>query len=83
MTNKEWKELIAAEFGVSNTVAKGMLHAMYKAKEYLQVPKDVHRKRLEEEKRMKEEEKRMEKQREEWEYQDWCDAEFMSHSLQR
>lgn len=72
MTNKEWKELIAAEFGVSNTVAKGMLHAMYKAKEYLQVPKDVHRKRLEEE-------TRMEKQMEEWEFQDWCDDEFMAH----
>lgn len=72
MTNQEWKTLIAKEFGVSNSVAKGMLHAMYQAKKYLEIPKDVHRKRAEEEERMK-------RQMEEWEYQDWCDAEFMAH----
>lgn len=72
MTNQEWKELIAKEFGVSNTVAKGMLHAMYQAKKYLEIPKDIHRKRAEEEERIK-------TQMEEWEYQDGCDAEFMAH----
>ncbi len=32
MTNREWTDLIAKEFKVSNTVAKKMLHAMYNAK---------------------------------------------------
>lgn len=70
MSNQEWKELIAKEFGVSNTVAKGMLHAMYQAKKYLEIPADVHRQREEEQERLK-------RQMEEWAYQDWCDAEFM------
>ena len=39
MTNREWMELIAKEFNVSNSVAKGMLSAMYKARKYLKVPK--------------------------------------------
>lgn len=59
MTNQEWKNLIAKEFGVSNTVAKGMLHAMYQAKKYLEVPKDIHRK--EAEKRAEEEEREIAK----------------------
>lgn len=32
MTNREWMELIAKEFKVSNTVAKKMLSAMYTAR---------------------------------------------------
>lgn len=51
MTNAEWKTLIAKEFGVSNTVAKEMLHAMYQAKKYLEVPADAHRQREEKHKR--------------------------------
>lgn len=35
MTNQEWKNLIAKEFRVSNSVAKGMLHAIYQAKKCL------------------------------------------------
>ena len=30
MTNHEWIGLIAKEFNVSNSIAKQMLHAMYK-----------------------------------------------------
>lgn len=52
MTNKEWINLIAKEFNVSNTVAKGMLHSMYEAKKYLSVSRDVHRKEREESERM-------------------------------
>ena len=70
MINAEWKTLIAKEFGVSNSVAKGMLHAMYQAKKYLEVPADVHRQREEERERVK-------RQMDEWEYEDACDAEFM------
>lgn len=32
MTNKEWIDLIAKEFSVSNNIAKEMLHAMYEAR---------------------------------------------------
>lgn len=32
MTNREWKELIAKEFGVSKSLANEMLHAMYETK---------------------------------------------------
>lgn len=70
MTNAEWKTLIAKEFGVSNSVAKGMLHAMYQAKKYLEVPADVRRQREEEQEQLK-------RQIDEWEYQDWCDDECM------
>lgn len=70
MTNQEWKELIAQEFGVSNTVAKGMLHAMYQAKKYLEIPRDVHCQREEEHERLK-------RQMDEQAYQDWFYAECM------
>ena len=30
MTNAEWKELISVEFNVSKSVAREMLHAMYR-----------------------------------------------------
>ena len=38
---------------------------------HLNIKPDVHRKRAEEEERMK-------LQMDEWAYQDWCDAEFMA-----
>lgn len=31
MTNKEWTNLIAKEFNISNAKAKGILHSMYQA----------------------------------------------------
>ena len=74
MTNSEWKNLIAKEFGVSNTVAKGMLHAMYQAKKYLEVPKNIHR---EEAEKRAEEEERERKDREYYAWADFCDDEFM------
>lgn len=75
MTNQEWKNLIAKEFGVSNTVAKGMLHAMYKAKEYLEIPKNVHR---EEAKKRAEQEEKERKDLEYYAWADFCDDEFMT-----
>lgn len=33
MTNSEWKEFLAEQWGVSKAVAKEMLHAMYAVKE--------------------------------------------------
>lgn len=45
MTNKEWVNLIAKEFNCSNTMAKGMLHAMYKARDILSVNKTMQRER--------------------------------------
>ena len=74
MTNQEWKNLIAKEFGVSNTVAKGMLHAMYQAKKYLEVPKDIHRKEAE---KRAEEEERERKDHEYYTWLDFCEDEFM------
>lgn len=41
MTNRQWMELIAKEFGVSNSKAKSMLSAMYRAYDILKVNKDV------------------------------------------
>lgn len=73
MTNQEWKNLIAKEFGVSNTIAKGMLHAMYQAKKYLEVPKDIHREEAEKEERER-------KDREYYAWLDFCDDEFMRTS---
>ncbi len=70
MTNKAWMELIAKEFNVSNTVAKGMLSSMMQTKKYLSVTKDV-RRRKEEEKR------KHERQMLEWEECDRDDWEFM------
>ncbi len=70
MTNKEWMELIAKEFNVSNTVAKGMLSAMYKAKKYLAVSRDVHNQE-------KENAERLERQMQEWEECDRDDWEFI------
>lgn len=29
MSNQEWRDLVAREFNVSNTVAKNMVHAMF------------------------------------------------------
>ncbi len=51
MTNKEWVNLISKEFNCSNTMAKGMLHAMYKAHDILSVNKNVRREREEKERR--------------------------------
>lgn len=65
MTNKEWVNLIAKEFNCSNTMAKGMLHAMYKAHDILSVNKNVRRERKEKEER----EKRT------LEYYEWSEAE--------
>lgn len=72
MTNKEWVNLIAKEFNVSNTIAKGMLHSMYEAKRILSVNKDIR----------KEQQKQREKEAKlfaEWERQDEEDAVFMSN----
>lgn len=49
MTNKEWINLITKEFNCSNTIAKGMLHAMYKARDILSVNKNVRREQKENE----------------------------------
>lgn len=70
MTNKEWMLLISKEFNVSHTMAKGMLSAMYKAKKYLEIPKEIH-------KQITEEGIKRKQQIEEWEFQDMCDEEFM------
>jgi hypothetical protein len=71
MTNKEWTELIAKEFNCSNTMAKGMFHAMLQARKILLVSKDVRKERAEEE-------KRMERQFAEWEESDREAYEFMN-----
>lgn len=63
MTNREWTELIAKEFNCSNTMAKGVFHAMLQARKVLLVNKDVRKERAEEE-------KRMERQFAEWEESD-------------
>lgn len=47
MTNKEWMLLISKEFNVSHTVAKGMLHAMYRAKDTLSVNREVRKQQVE------------------------------------
>lgn len=39
MTNREWKDLLAEEFGVSKTCAKEMLHAIMDVKKL----KDIRR----------------------------------------
>jgi hypothetical protein len=72
MTNREWIDLIAKEFNVSNTVAKGMLHSMYEAKRILSVNRDVRRK-------MKEQKEAEEKQFREWERMDEDDYNFMNN----
>ena len=51
MTNKEWTDLIAKEFGVSNSCAKGMLHAMYETKKRLSMSGLSYRERQEKERR--------------------------------
>lgn len=71
MTNKEWVNLIAKEFNVSNTVAKGMLHSMYEAKRILSVNRDVRRKE-------KERAEQEERQFREWERMDEDDYNFMN-----
>lgn len=48
MTNREWIDLIAKEFNVSNSMAKHMLHGMYEAKKYFSVSKDIRKKQKEE-----------------------------------
>ena len=70
MTNREWKELIAKEFGVSNTVAKGMFSAMYTARRILSVNRGTRREIAEH----KEKEAR---QIRAWEEMDMDDAMFM------
>lgn len=72
MTNREWIDLIAKEFNVSNTVAKGMLHSMYEAKRILSVNRDVRRK-------MKEQKEAEERQFREWERMDEDDYNFMNN----
>lgn len=47
MTNKEWMLLISKEFNVSHTVAKGMLHAMYRAKDILSVNREMRKQQAE------------------------------------
>ena len=71
MTNREWIDLIAKEFNVSNTVAKGMLHSMYEAKRILSVNRDIRRKE-------KERAKQEERQFREWERMDEDDYNFMN-----
>ena len=71
MTNREWIDLIAKEFNVSNTVAKGMLHSMYEAKRILSVNRDVRRKE-------KERAEQEERQFREWERMDEEDYKFMN-----
>lgn len=71
MTNREWIDLIAKEFNVSNTVAKGMLHSMYEAKRILSVNRDVRRKE-------KERAEQEERQFREWERMDEDDYNFMN-----
>lgn len=63
MTNKEWTDLIAKEFGVSNSCAKGMLHAMYEARKVLSVNKDTRKAQAEKDAKDK-------KQMEAWEESD-------------
>ena len=72
MTNREWIDLIAKEFNVSNTVAKGMLHSMYEAKRILSVNRDVRRKE-------KERAEQEERQFREWERMDEDDYNFMNN----
>ena len=48
MTNKEWMSLISKEFNVSHTVAKGMLHAMYRANYILSVIRETRKQQAEE-----------------------------------
>lgn len=72
MTNREWIDLIAKEFNVSNTVAKGMLHSMYEAKRILSVNRDVRRKE-------KERAEQEERQFREWERMDEEDYNFMNN----
>ena len=72
MTNREWINLIAKEFNVSNTVAKGMLHSMYEAKRILSVNRDVRRKE-------KERAEQEERQFREWERMDEDDYNFMNN----
>ena len=71
MTNRGWIDLIAKEFNVSNTVAKGMLHSMYEAKRILSVNRDIRRKE-------KERAKQEERQFREWERMDEDDYNFMN-----
>ena len=54
MTNKEWMLLISKEFNVSHTVAKGMLHAMYKAKDILSVNRETRKQQAEDDRKYKE-----------------------------
>lgn len=54
MTNKEWMLLISKEFNVSHTVAKGMLHAMYRAKDILSVNKEMRKQQAEEDRKYRE-----------------------------
>ena len=54
MTNREWINLIAKEFNVSNTIAKGMLHSMYETKKFLSINKDVRREMKEQIRKKKE-----------------------------
>ena len=72
MTNREWINLIAKEFNVSNTIAKGMLHSMYEAKQFLSINKDVRRE-------MKEQKEAEERQFREWERMDEDDYNFMNN----
>ena len=71
MTNREWIDLIAKEFNVSNTVAKGMMHSMYEAKRIISVNRDVRRKE-------KERAEQEERQFREWERMDEEDYKFMN-----
>lgn len=71
MTNKEWINLIAKEFNVSNTIAKGMLHSMYETKKFLSINKNVR-------KEMKEQKEKEERQFREWERMDEDDYNFMN-----
>lgn len=78
MTNKEWINLIAKEFNVSNTIAKGMLHSMYEAKRILSVNKDI-RKEQQEQREQREQREKEAKLFAEWERQDEEDAVFISN----
>ena len=49
MTNKKWVNLIAKEFNCSNSMAKNMLHTMYRAYEILSANKNVWREQKEKE----------------------------------
>ena len=54
MTNKEWMLLISKEFNVSHTVAKGMLHAMYRAKDILSVNRETRKQQAEDDRKYRE-----------------------------